>query len=83
MFLFHPCFNNNNNTNHNSNNNNNNNNNDDNVMVKLIKNAKSKYFLLLGLSPKRIGLLRKIYIFPSENSKPKSLLNSKWQFNVL
>ena len=52
-------------------------------MAKLIKNAKSKYFLLPGLPLKRIGLLKKIYIFPNENSKPRFLLNSKWQFNVL
>ena len=43
------------------NNNNNNNNND--VIIKLIKNVKSKYFLLPALSSKRMGLLKKkIYI---------------------
>ena len=42
-------------------NNNNNNNND--VIIKLIKNVKSKYFLLPALSSKRMGLLKKkIYI---------------------
>ena len=41
--------------------NNNNNNND--VIIKLIKNVKSKYFLLPALSSKRMGLLKKkIYI---------------------
>ena len=37
--------------------NNNNNNND--VIIKLIKNVKSKYFLLPALSSKRMGLLKK------------------------
>ena len=43
----------------NNNNNNNNNNNSNDVIMKLIKNAKSKYFLLPGLSRKRMGLLQK------------------------
>ena len=50
---------NNNNDNDNNNNNNNNNNSND-VIIKSIKNAKSKYFLLLpDLSRKRMGLLKR------------------------
>ena len=55
-----------NNTNDNDNNNNNNNDNNNNtnssndVIIKSIKNAKSKYFLLLSdLSWKRMGLLKR------------------------
>ena len=51
-----------------------------------IKNTKSKYFLLLGLSWKRMGLLKTIYkkrklLFLNQNSKPKYLLKSKWKIN--
>ena len=38
------------------------------VMIKLIKNAKSKYFSLPGLSQKRMGLLKK------KKKKKKNLL---------
>ena len=49
-----------NNNNNNSNNNNNNNiNNNNDVIIKSIKNAKSKYFLLPGLSGKQMGLLKR------------------------
>ena len=40
----------------NSNDSNNNDNSD--VIIKLVKNAKSKYFLLPGLSQKRMGLFK-------------------------
>ena len=40
-------------------NNNNNNNNINDVIMKLIKSAKSKYFLLPGLSQKRMDLLQR------------------------
>ena len=40
--------------NNNNNNNNDNNNNSNDIIIKLIKNAESKYFLLPGLSRKRI-----------------------------
>ena len=52
--------------NDNDNDNNNNDNNSD-VIAKLIKNDKSKYFLLPALLQKRMALLK----------KPKSLLTSK------
>ena len=42
-----------------NNNNNNNNNNINDVIMKLIKSAKSKYFLLPGLSQKRMDLLQR------------------------
>ena len=41
----------------NKNNDSNNNDNSD-VIIKLVKNAKSKYFLLPGLSQKRMGLFK-------------------------
>ena len=47
------------NNNNNNSNNNNNNNNNNNVIIKSIKNAKSKYFLLPGLSQKQMGLLKR------------------------
>ena len=59
--------NNNNNYNNNNDSNNNNNinksNNRNDVIIKLIKNAKSNYFLLLGLSRKRMVLLKKKNVF--------------------
>ena len=57
--------NNDNNKNYNNNNNNNNNNNSSNdVIIKSIKNAKSKCFLLLpDLSRKRMGLLKRKKMF--------------------
>ena len=44
------------NNNNKKNNNNNSNNNSNDVIMKLIKKAKSKYFLFPGLSRKRMGL---------------------------
>ena len=55
---------NNNNKNNNNNNNNSNNNNGNHVIIKSIKNAKSKYFLLPGLSRKQMGLLKRKKTFP-------------------
>ena len=52
--------NNDNNKNYNNNNNNNNNNSSNDVIIKSIKNAKSKFFLSLpDLSRKRMGLLKR------------------------
>ena len=51
------------NNNNNNKNNNNNNNKSNYVIIKLIKNTKGKYFLLPGLSQKRMGLLIKKYCF--------------------
>ena len=44
-------------------NNNDDNNNSNDAMIKLINNARSKYFLLRGLSRKRMGLLKKKFYF--------------------
>ena len=50
-------------------------------MKKLIKNPASKYFLLPGLSRKRMG--KNVYYFLIEipNPNPKSLIKSKWQMS--
>ena len=48
----------------NNNNNNSNNNNSNVAIIKSIKNAKSKCFLLSGLSRKQMGLLKRKKMFP-------------------
>ena len=50
-------------------------------MKKLIKNPRSKYFLLPSLSQKQMG--KNVYYFLIEipNPNPKSLIKSKWQMS--
>ena len=65
LYTYNDNNNNNNNSNNNNDNNNNNNNNSNNdVIIKSIKNAEGKYFLLFpDLPRKRIGLLKRKKMF--------------------
>ena len=66
-----------------NNSNNNNNDNDDDIMMKLIKNTKTKYFLLpVSHGDKWACLKKNVFYFSIKISNLNLYYNENWQFIV-